>query len=84
VLRRIFASKGDEITGNYEKLLKQEMGNFYFSPYIMMKSRRMIWAGRVARMGEKRRTCMVLVEIRIPLARPRRRWRILLKYILGK
>jgi hypothetical protein len=43
----------------------------------MIKSRRMRWAGHVARMGEKRNTYRLLVgnpEGRRPLGRPRRRW----------
>jgi hypothetical protein len=42
-----------------------------------MKSRRMRWAGHVARMGEKRNTYRLLVEkpeIKRLLGRPRRRW----------
>jgi hypothetical protein len=51
----------------------------YSSPIIirMIKSRRMIWAGHVARMGEKRNACRILVgkpEGKRPLGRPRRRW----------
>ena len=41
------------------------------------KSRRMRWAGHVARMGEERGVYRVLVrkpEGRRPLGRPRRRW----------
>jgi hypothetical protein len=43
----------------------------------MIKSRRMRWAGHVARMGEKRnanRILMVKPEGKRPLGRPRRRW----------
>jgi hypothetical protein len=43
----------------------------------MIKSRRMRWAGHVARMGEKRNAYRILVgkpEGRRPLGRPRRRW----------
>jgi hypothetical protein len=43
----------------------------------MIKSRRMIWAGHVAVMGEKRNACRILVrkpEGKIPLGRPRRRF----------
>jgi hypothetical protein len=43
----------------------------------MIKSRRMGWAGHVARMGEKRNACRILVrkpEGKRPLGRPRRRW----------
>jgi hypothetical protein len=43
----------------------------------MIKSRRMRWAGHVARMGEKRNAYRILVgkpEVKRPLGRPRRRW----------
>jgi hypothetical protein len=43
----------------------------------MIKSRRMRWAGHVARMGEKRNAYRILVgkpERKRPLGRPRRRW----------
>jgi hypothetical protein len=43
----------------------------------MVKARRMIWAGNVARMGEKRNEYRLLVEKpggRRPLGRPRSRW----------
>jgi hypothetical protein len=51
----------------------------YSSPSIIriIKSRRVRWAGHVARMGEKRNTCRILVgkpEGKRPLGRPRRRW----------
>jgi hypothetical protein len=53
VLRRIFGRKRDEVTGGWRKLRNEELHNLYFSPNIirMMKSRRMRWAGHVARMG---------------------------------
>jgi hypothetical protein len=43
----------------------------------MIKSRRMRWAGHVARMGEKRNAYRILVgkpEGKRPLGKPRRRW----------
>ena len=43
----------------------------------VIESRRMRWAGHVARMGEKREVYRVLVgktEGKRPLGRPRRRW----------
>jgi hypothetical protein len=53
VLRRIFGSKRDEVTGGSRKLHNEELHNLYNSPSIirMIKSRRMRWAGDVARMG---------------------------------
>jgi hypothetical protein len=43
----------------------------------MIKSRKMRWAGHVARMGEKKNAYRILVgnpEGKRPLGRPRRRW----------
>lgn len=52
VLRRIFGSKGNEMTEAWRKRLNEELHNLYASPYIiiirMIKPRRMIWAGHVA------------------------------------
>jgi hypothetical protein len=55
VLRRIFAQKKDEVTGGWRKLHNEELHNLYFSPSIFRntKTRRMKWAGYVARMGRK-------------------------------
>jgi hypothetical protein len=79
VLRRIFRTKGDEVTGEWGRLYKKELNNLYSSPNIIrvIKSRRMRWAGHVARMGEWRGAYRILVgrpEGRRPLGRPRRRW----------
>jgi hypothetical protein len=79
VLRRIFGPKRDEVTGGWRKLHNEELHNLYSSPSIirMIKSRRMKWAGHVARMGEKRNAYRILVgkpEEKGPLIRPRRRW----------
>jgi hypothetical protein len=53
VLGRIFGPRGDEVTGGWRKLHKEELHNLYSSPSIirMIKTRRMRWAGHVARMG---------------------------------
>jgi hypothetical protein len=53
-LRRIFGPKKDEITGEWRKLLNEELHNPYSSPNIVrvIKSRRMRCAGHVAPMGE--------------------------------
>jgi hypothetical protein len=55
VLRRIFGPKRDEVTGEWRQLHNEELRDLYSSPIIIriIKSRRMRWAGRVARMGEK-------------------------------
>jgi hypothetical protein len=79
VLRRIFWPKRDEVTGKWRKLHNEELHDLYSSPSIIriMKSRRMRWAGHVARMREKRNGYRLLVgkpEGRRPLGRPRRSW----------
>jgi hypothetical protein len=79
VLRRIFGSKRDEVTGGWRKLHNEELHNLYSSPSIIrvIKSRRMRWAGHAARMGERRNAYRILVgnpEGRRPLGKPRRRW----------
>jgi hypothetical protein len=53
VLRRIFGTKSDEMTGGWRKLHNEELHNLYSSPSIIriIESRRMRWAGHVARMG---------------------------------
>jgi hypothetical protein len=52
MLRRIFGPKRDEMTGESRKLHNEELRDLYASPSIIriIKSRRMIWAGHVARM----------------------------------
>ena len=79
VLRRIFGPKRDEVTGEWRRLHNEELNDLYSSPNIVRvkKSRRMRWAGHVARMGEERVVYRVLVgkpEGKRPLGRPRRRW----------
>jgi hypothetical protein len=63
VLRRIFGPKRYEVTGEWRKLHNEELLNLYSSPAIIrqVKSRRMRWAGHVARMGEERKVYKVLV-----------------------
>jgi hypothetical protein len=78
VLRRIFGPKREE-DGSWRKLHNDELHNLYSSPNIVrvIKSRRMRWAGHVARMGEGRSVYGVLVgrpEGKRPLGRPRHRW----------
>jgi hypothetical protein len=79
VLRRIFGPERDEVNGEWRKLHNEELHNLYSSPDIIkqIKSRRMRWAGHVARMGEETKVYKVLVgkpEGKRPLGRPRRRW----------
>jgi hypothetical protein len=79
VLRRIFGPKREE-DRSWRKLHNDELHDLYSSPNIVtvFKSRRMKWAGHVARMGEGRGVYGVLVgrpEGKKPLRRPRRRWK---------
>jgi hypothetical protein len=78
MLRRIFGPRRNEVTGDWRKLHNEELHNLYSSPNIirLIKSRRMRWAGHVARMGETRNAYRILVrkpEGKSPLGRPRRR-----------
>ena len=79
VLRRIFGPRRNEITWEWRRLHNEELKELYSSPNIVrvIKSRRMRWAGHVARMGEERGVCGVLVgksEGMRPLGIPSRRW----------
>jgi hypothetical protein len=53
VLRRIFGSTRDEVAREWKKPHNEELNDLYSSPNIIqvIKSRRMRWAGNVARMG---------------------------------
>ena len=66
MLRRIFGSRRDEVTGEWRRLHNEELNDLYSSPNIVrvIKSRRVRWAGHVARMGEERGVYRVLVENR--------------------
>ena len=63
VLRRIFWPKRDGVTGEWRKLHNEELNDPYSSPNIVrvIKLRRMIWAGHVARMEEGKGVHKVLV-----------------------
>ena len=78
VLRRVFGPGRDEVTGEWRKL-RNELRDLCSLPNIVrvVKSRRLRWAGHVARMGEGRGVHRVLMgkpEGKRPLGRPRRRW----------
>jgi hypothetical protein len=78
VLRRILGPKRDKVTGEWRRLHNGELNDLYSSPNIVrvIKSRRMRWAGHVARMGERRGTYKILVGRpggNRPLGIPRRR-----------
>jgi hypothetical protein len=77
--RRISGPKRNKVLGQWRKLHNEELRDLYSSLSIIriIKSRRMRWAGRVARMWEKRNAYRLLVgkpEGKRLLGRPRRRW----------
>ena len=79
MLGRIFGPRRDEVTGEWRRLHNEELNVLYSSPNIVrvIKSRRMRWAGHVARMGEERGLYGVLMgkpKGRRPFGRPTRRW----------
>jgi hypothetical protein len=63
VLRRIFGTMRDEVTGEWSRLYDGEFQNLYSSPDNIrpIKLRRMRWAGHVARMGEGRKMRRMLL-----------------------
>ena len=78
-MRRIFGSKRNEVTGERRKLHNEEIYDLHSLAFIVevIKSRRMRRAGQVARIGENRGACRVLVEKpegKRQLGRSRRRW----------
>jgi hypothetical protein len=84
VLRRIFGP-----TGEWRKLHNEELRDLYSSSSIIriIKSRKIRWAGHVARMGEKRNAYRLLVgkpEGKRPLGRPRCRWLDNIRMDLGE
>ena len=79
VLRRIFGPKRHKVKRNGENYIMRSLFDLYSLPSIfrVIKSRRIRWAGHVARMMESRGVYRVLVEKPVeerPLGRPRRRW----------
>jgi len=75
----MFGPRREEVTEDWIKVHKEELNYLYFSNNIVrvIKSRRMRWAGHVARLGERRGVYRVLVgkpEGKRPLGRHRRRW----------
>jgi hypothetical protein len=79
VLRKIFGPMKDKITEEWRRLYKEEIYDLYSSPnnIRVTKSRRMRWAGHVARIDARRGGYMVLVgrpDGKRLLERHRRRW----------
>jgi hypothetical protein len=88
VLRRIFGSKRDEVTGGRRTVHNEELHNLQSSPSIirMTKSRKMRWEGHMTRMREKRNACRIWVgkpEAKRPLGRQNRGWVDNIKIYLG-
>jgi hypothetical protein len=78
-VERIFGPKRDEVTAEWRKLHNEELHGLYPSSTTLrvIRSRRMRWAGHVARMGERRGVYRVLVgrtEGKRPVGRRRHRW----------
>jgi hypothetical protein len=76
---RSFGPKRDEEPGGWRKRHTEDVHDLYSSPSIIriIKSRRMRWAGHVARMEERRNVYRLVVgkpEGKRSLGRPRRRW----------
>jgi hypothetical protein len=89
VPRRRFGLKRDEMTGGWIKLHNEELRDLYSLPSIirMVKSRRKIWVGLVAQIGEKTNVCRLLEgkpDGKRLLRRPRRSWVENIKINLGE
>jgi hypothetical protein len=78
LLRKTFGPKRDEVAGEWRKLHNEELRDLYSSLSIIriIKLRRMTLASHVARMGEKKNACRLLVgkKGKKTLGRPRYRW----------
>ena len=83
--RRVFGPKRDEVTGKWRKLHNEELSDLYSLPNFVRvaKSRRMRWAGHVARMGQGREVYMVLRE-RDHWGDPAADGRIILRWVFRK
>jgi hypothetical protein len=66
LLRRIFGPNRDEMTGDWRKLYNEKLHSLYSSPNIirMIRSRRMGWAGHIARMRTKKNAYSIDVKAR--------------------
>jgi hypothetical protein len=89
VLRKVCVPERDEVTGEWRRLHNKELYALYSTPNIIwfLKSRRMRWAGHVARMGERRgayRALMGKPEGRNHLEDPGVDERIILNWISEK
>jgi hypothetical protein len=89
VLRRISGPKRDEVTEEWRKQNNEELNDLYSTPNIiqLIRSKRMRWAGYIARMRERRVIYRVLVgkpEGKDHLGDPGLKGRIILRWIFRK
>jgi hypothetical protein len=84
----VLSGRRDELTREWRKLHNEELNDLYSSNIVrVIKSRRMRWAGHVARMEERKGVYRILVrksEEKRPLGRHRRRWEDNIKMDLQK
>ena len=85
MLRKIFGPRRDEVTGDWRRLHNEELNDLHSSLNIarVIKSRRMRWAGHVARMGEERGVYRVLVGKPEGRRQDRDRWRTLVSAVMN-
>jgi hypothetical protein len=89
MLRRIFGLKRNEVMGEWRKLHNKELRDLYSSSSIIriIKSRRMRWAGHLARTGVKRKAYRLLMgkpEGKMLLGKPRCGWMVNIRMDLGE
>jgi hypothetical protein len=76
------------VTGEWRRLRNEELYDLYSSPDIrVIKSRKIRWARYVACMGDRKEAYRVLggmPEGKTQLVRPRRRWEVMLKWVIRK
>ena len=89
MLRRIFGSKRDDVTGEWRRLHREELNDLYSSPIVVrvIKSRRMRWVEHVERIGERRgayNILMMRLQGKTPTGKPRVNGRRILKWIFEK
>jgi hypothetical protein len=88
VLRRTFQPKREEVAGGWRRLHNEELHNLHTtSKVVMIKSRRMRWAGRVERMEEMRNDYKMFTgkpDGKIPRGKHGHKWEDNIRYVLRK